>query len=118
MDVTVENFTSTLRQVDQRIQIMRQFSLCAKLEYSPGPGCHALHSCSGLLCQELLQGPKRREGGRKWVQNADLINANEQFVAVLNSGGVYFLNSPLCSNRYSNSQCQCVLGKHSVLYMW
>merc|ERR1719273_2797489 len=25
MDVTVENFTSTLRQVDQRIQIMRQF---------------------------------------------------------------------------------------------
>ena len=73
---------------------------------------------SGLLCQELLQGPKRREGGRKWVQNADLINANEQFVAVLNSGGVYFLNTPLCSNRYSNSRCQCVLGKHSVLYMW
>merc|ERR1711913_12669 len=25
MDITVENFTSTLRQVDQRIQIMRQF---------------------------------------------------------------------------------------------
>ena len=84
MDVTVENFTSTLRQVDQRIQVMLpicpasrikpvlpsdyasipindpkwrgkrlqldpgQFSLCAKLEYSPGPGCHALHSCSGL----------------------------------------------------------------------
>ena len=73
---------------------------------------------SGLLCQELLQGPKRRERGRKRVQNADLINANEQFVAVLNSRGVYFLNTPLCSNRYSNSRCQCVLGKHSVLYMW
>ena len=69
---------------------------------------------SGLLCQELLQGPKRRERGRKWVQNADLINANEQFVAVLNRRGVY----SLCSNRYSNSRCQCVLGKHSVLYMW
>ena len=73
-----------------------QLSLCAKLEYSPSPGRHPLHSCSGdchmrrlqrqrntthakfsgLLCQELLQGPKRREGRWKWVQNADLMPMN------------------------------------------
>ena len=128
MDVTVENFTSTLRQVDQRIQVSflmsyhpnesyfppdnatipindpkwrstglqldpGQLSLCAKLEHSPSPGCHPLHSCSGahnpfkarttkcdkfsgLLCQELLQGPKRRKRRWKWVQNADLMPMN------------------------------------------
>ena len=130
MDVTVENFTSTLRQVDQRIQvnffdvitfelnkyismqIMRQFQsmtrsgeardfnliqdnsayvqnwsiaqalvviLCTAVQVTVT--CVVYRNTthakfSGLLCQELLQGPKRREGRWKWVQNADLMPMN------------------------------------------
>jgi len=45
------------------------------------------------------------------------LDANEPFVAVLNSRGVYFLNTPLL-NRYSKSQCQlCIRNTYSVIYV-
>merc|ERR1712029_252243 len=73
----------------------RQLCLCAELEYCSSDCSDSVYSCSGVLCQELLQRSKGRERGWQWVQDEDLMLVKKFW---------------LCFNRYSRPLCQCVLG--------